>query len=77
MKSSQPARRFYSILGIGWRSEGGPCRSANRQGIASWKLIQTMSAGVVWSDHAFIEWIDFPMPEKTHNESCREAASLL
>ena len=26
---------------------------------------------------ASIGWIDFPMPPKTHKESCREAASLL
>ena len=52
-------------------------RERNRQGIASRKLIQTMSGGVVETDRASIGWIDFPMPPKTHKESCREAASLL
>ena len=51
--------------------------SATRQGIASRKLIQTMSGGVIETNHASIGWIDFPMPRKTHKESCREAASLL
>ena len=32
---------------------------------------------MVLRDHALIEWIDFLMPEKTHKETCRAAASLL
>jgi hypothetical protein len=35
-----------------------------------------MSGGVIETEHAFIGWIDFPMPWKTHKEGCREAASL-
>jgi hypothetical protein len=35
-----------------------------------------MSEGVVGSDYALIEWIDFAMPEKTHKESCCVAASF-
>ena len=33
--------------------------------------------GVAGNIHASIGWIDFPMPQKTHRESCRVAASLL
>jgi hypothetical protein len=36
----------------------------------------SMSEGAVRRDCALIEMIDFPMPEKTHKGSCREAASF-
>lgn len=53
----------------GWRSGGGLCGSATRQGIANWKLIVSMREGVVLRDRALIEMIDFPMPQKTHTEN--------
>jgi hypothetical protein len=33
--------------------------------------------GAVVRGRALIEMIDFPMPQKTHQEKCRTAASLL
>jgi hypothetical protein len=37
---------------------------SNRQGIAGWQLIQTMSRGVdEWIDASTV-WIDCPMPSK-------------
>ena len=77
MKIPRPAKRLYRILGTGWRSGDGPCWRATRQGIASRKLIQTMSGGVGRKVGAPIGWKDFLMPEKTHRGSCREAASFL
>src|SRR5947209_341853 len=67
-------------MNAGWRSGSERCRSATRQGIANRKLIEMMSRGA--ADLSFpdrshhIGSKDFPMPEKTHTESCREAASL-
>ncbi len=49
-------------------------RERNRQGIANWKLIQTMS-GDAGHTGVPIGWVDFPMPEKTHAE-IRVAASF-
>ena len=46
------------ILGGGWRSGGGPCWRATRQGIASRKLIQTMSGGVGRKASAPIRFTD-------------------
>ena len=34
-----------------------------------------MRDGSVLSDHALAEWIDFPIPQKTHKERCCEAVS--
>ncbi len=67
-------------MNASWRSGGERCRSATRRGIANWKLIETMSGGAAarpfpnQSNHIGLK--DFPMPEKTHTESCREAASV-
>jgi hypothetical protein len=36
-----------------------------------------MGEGVGRRAGALIGWIDFPMPWKTHKESCREAAFLV
>ena len=55
-----------SMLVLVGEAEGGQCWRATRQGIADRKLIRSMSEGVVSSDHALIEWIDFSMPKKTH-----------
>ena len=67
-------------MNAGWRSRGERCRSATRRGITNRKLIETMSRGAAISlllgrSH-HIGSKDFAMPEKTHRESRREAASL-
>jgi hypothetical protein len=50
-------------------------RSATRRGIAYRKLIQTMNGNVGDDAGVPIGWIDFPMPEKTHEGSRRAAAT--
>ena len=64
----------------GWQSGSELCRSATRGGITNRKLIETMRRETaLWSfpdRPTHIGSIDFPMPEKTHTASCREAASL-
>src|SRR3972149_4144431 len=62
-------------MATGWGSGGGLGGSATRQGIASRKLIQTMSWGRGPQGSRPHRRIDFPMPQKTHKESRRAAAS--
>ena len=82
MKNPRPARRVYGTVLSGWRSRGGICWRATRQRIADRKLIEaderreqatTPALGVTESN---IGSIDFLMPQKTHNEKRRVAASL-
>ena len=82
MRKPRPARRVYCTVVSGWRSKGGRCWRATRQGIADRKLIEaderrvqatTPAPGVTESN---IGSIDFLMPQKTHNEKRRAAASL-
>jgi hypothetical protein len=83
MKMPRPARRVYRTLRPGWGSRGGSCWRAIRQGIANWKLIEaderweqvTVAAPRLVNSN--IGSKDFPMPQKTHSEGSRAAASWL
>src|SRR5712691_13118162 len=57
---------------LGWRSGGGLWWRPTRQGIASWRLIETMVRGAGFGRLPFrVGSIDLRMPEKTHPRSSR------
>src|SRR5215469_17963667 len=72
------SNNLFSVRMVhGWRSGGGHCWRATHQGIAGWKLIETMGGGGSRSRPQASpgriphRTIDFRMPEKTQTRSQR------